>query len=251
MPGIAARRLTDAGIALFRQYLEGLAAGNDAPPPPELRDGSRFTDAVPCSVTFDPDRQFGSRYELGGYVRDRIAACEAEARERTVTDPAFWAWLAVLWFEQLCPRDRETGRRRPRRFDHYIPRELVEGARAGRSTGDVWGRHAVRTSWLLVDRYDGLVDFVLCGPPDTRGQLTESLLGTADIVLCPAAVGAAAALYRGADGRPKVGAGSKSEGTVRRFAPVVRQLMRNYDLYEADAQALLDLLPAEFDRFRA
>ncbi len=217
----------------------------------QLRDGPHFTRAVPCSATFDPDRQFGSRYELGVYVRDRLATCEAEARERTVIDPAFWAWLAALWFEQLCPRDRETGRRRPRRFDNYIPRELVEQARGGRSTGDVWGRHAVRTSWLLVDRYDGLVDFILCSPLHERGELTEQLLGRAGLVLCPTVVRAAAELYRDADGRPKAGSAGKGEGTVRRFALVVRQLMRNYDLYEADPQALLDLLPAEFDRFRA
>ncbi len=249
MSAIEAHRLTEAGIERFREYLGELAAGSDAPPP-ELRDDPRFTGAVPCTAAFDADRQFGSRYELGVYVRDRLATCEAEARQRTVTDPGFWAWLAALWFDQLCPRDRETGRRRPRRFDNYIPRELVAGAVGGRSSGDVWGRHAVRTSWLLVDRYDGLVDFVLCSPLHERGELTEQLLSRAELVLCPTVVRAAAALYRGADGRPKAGAAGKGAGTVRRFALVVRQLMRNYDLHEADAEALLDLLPGEFDRFR-
>lgn len=248
MAAVEARRLTEQGIERFRKYLEGLLEGRDLPPPAGLADGPELTGPVPCRAHFEADRRFTTRFDMGLYVKERLDACERDPRERTVTDPAFWAWLAAMWFDQLCPRTKD-GRRRPRRIDNYIPGELLQGV--GRSSADVWGRHAVRTSWLLVDQHDGLVDFVLANPPHRRGQLTEDLSGRADFALCPAIIGCAALLYRASNSRPKRGAADKIPGSVRRYGPVVRQLMRNYDLMAADAKALLALLPREFDPWKA
>jgi len=250
MAEVRARRLTPKGLEAFRSHLERLYRGDDGPRPPELVDDPVFTEPVPCAATFDAGRTFATRHELGCYVRDRLQACGEEEREKTVTDPAFWAWLAALWFDQLCQRSR-AGARSPRRIDNYIPVELLSGSAIGRSSGDVWGRHAVRTLWLLVDRYDGLVDFVLSNPPHERGELTEQLLGRADLPLCAPAVEAFALLYRGDDGKPKPGAAGKGPGAARRFALIVRQLMRTYDLHAMTAEKLLDLLPPEFDHFRS
>lgn len=109
----------------------------------------------------------------------------------------------------------------------------------------------MRTSWLLVDRHGEHVDFILAGPPGQHGELAEQLVGRADIVLCAAVIEAAARLYRDPSGRPKRGAAGKGPGCVRHFAAVVRQLMRNYDLWEGNAETVLALLPEEFARFRS
>lgn len=250
MPEVRARRLIPEGVRAFRAYLQQLYEGRDGPRPEELVQGSAWTEPVPCGATFDAERVFATRYELGCYVRGRLQVCGEPEREETVTDPAFWAWLAALWFEQLCPRDRGTGLRSPSRIDSYIPAELLGESALGRSSGDAWGRHVIRTSWLLVERYDGLVDFVLSNPPDRRGELTEQLLGRADLPLCPTAVRAFALLYRAKDGKPKSGAAGKGPGTARRFALIVRQLMRTHDVHAMTPERLLELLPEEFDRFR-
>jgi hypothetical protein len=51
---------------------------------------------------------------------------------------------------------------------------------------------------------------------------------------------------------PKRGAqvSSPEPGTLRRFVHVLQQLDVTYDVYGMSGQALLDLLPAEFDPWR-
>lgn len=103
MVEVRARRLTEEGVRRFSSYLEQLRQGTDAPRPDELVEDPTCTEPVPCETTFDSERTFATRYELGCYVRDRLQVCGGPEREETITEPAFWAWLAALWFDQICP----------------------------------------------------------------------------------------------------------------------------------------------------
>ena len=49
---------------------------------------------------------------------------------------------------------------------------------------------------------------------------------------------------------PKRGAGGKSGGSPRRLADIFNQFDLTWDLYYMDKDHILQMLPAEFDRFR-
>jgi hypothetical protein len=63
---------------------------------------------------------------------------------------------------------------------------------------------------------------------------------------------AANLLYIGKrDSKPKSGAISKNKaGTVYRFIDVIQQLDLNYDLYSMTGEEVLQLLPAEFNKWK-
>ncbi len=111
-------------------------------------------------------------------------------------------------------------------------------------------RHAIRTTYLFVKGYGERVYFMFCNPPDKRGEITEQIAARQDIFGCRGVIEAASSLYFDKlRMSPKRGASAKGPGTVRRFGIVLRQLGRTYDLFSLSEQEVLDLLPAEFDKF--
>lgn len=230
------RRLNNTGILHFANWLDSLRNGGNEPTPVHLLEHSEFSGELEWDVDVE-DRDFRSRYELGQYLVDRLAGCDQRAIQN---DAGLWTWLALFWFDRLCPAEPD-GSRRPLRNDNYILSDRYRDHH----------RHAVRTTWLFVREHGQTVQFVFSNPLSKRGEATEQLTARPYFLSCRGLMEAANYLYNDPNrGTWKWGAAGKRPGSFRRFAVVLRQFELTYDLYSMNRDEILSILPAkEFARF--
>lgn len=233
------RRLNRFGIKKFEDYLESLknpelSAGD---PPFDLLDNPETSEPFPWEVEIEPEK-FGIRYEMGRYLVSLLDQCD----QREINfDCGLWSWLALFFFDQLCPAGTD-GRRQPSQIYNYI----LSSDRRHQY------RHAIRTTYLFVKEYGETVYFMFSNPLDKRGEITEQLAARQDILGCRGVIEAASNLYFDKlRMSPKRGASAKGPGTIRRFGVVLKQFARTYDLFSLNGQQVLEILPREFNRFRS
>lgn len=230
------RRLNNSGISHFSGWLNHLREGDKEPAPLHILENAEFSEELEWDVEMD-DRTFHSRYELGQYLTDRLARCDQRAIQ---SDAGLWTWLALFWFDRLCPAEPDGGRK-PLRNDNYV---LSDRHRD-------YHRHAIRTTWLFVRDHGETVQFVFSNPLSKRGELTEQLTARPYFLSCNGLMEAAYYLYNDHNrGTWKRGAAGNRPGSVRRFAAVLKQFELTYDLYSMHRDEILSLLPVrEFWRF--
>jgi hypothetical protein len=92
---------------------------------------------------------------------------------------------------------------------------------------------------------------VLAGPVDKVGDIAEQIASRQQIVTNKAAMALATNLYIDtATQQPKRGAAGQGPGSARRLANILNQLDLTWDLYAMQMQAMLKMMPAEFNRFK-
>ncbi len=232
------RRLNSTGIEHFRNWLNKLRGGNQAPIPQYLLQNTDFSSELECDVDVE-DRDFGSRHELGEYLVKKLDACDEQAIRN---DAGLWTWLALFWFDRLCPAD-SNGIRKPRRDDNYILSTRYRDHH----------RHAIRTTWLFVKEHGDKVRFIFSNPLSQRGEFTEQLTARPYFLNCKGLMEAAWSLYKNPHQETwKAGAAGNGPGSVRRFALLLKQFELTYDLYSMGKEDILSILPQkEFARFIA
>jgi hypothetical protein len=186
-------------------------------------------------------RSFANRLEMARYVYDLLSASRIESPE---TDAGLWAWLALFYFEQLCPSDR-SGRARPGERARWIP--LVEDFRR-------YYRHLIAGPYRVFKAHRDEPEralALLCGPPHEVSEVYRELAGRQELVTNSAVIAAVTRIYYDdAKGKLKRVGTSRTPGSVRRFVEVLMQLDVTWDLYSMSADELIVMLPPEFDRFR-
>lgn len=204
---------------------------------PLLTDSS-LTSNTPNAIQADAGRTFARRYDLAEYLYGLVPRLGLADPIRV---PGLWAWLALLWFEQLAPianGGRKIGERArwlPERSGWRYYRHLVLGAYLVYETNHDNPRRAMA---------------LLHNPPHTPGELVGQLAATQDVAQSKAAIGAATSLYFDMEkGRPKRGAGGSGPGSPRRLRAVIDQFDRTFDLQSLTEQQLLAILPPEFNRY--
>jgi hypothetical protein len=227
------RRLNPAGLARFAELLPKVdgSAGRFGL---ELAADEALTEVL-GDTEVEPDALDGkSRLDAAAYL---------DARLSSVSDPeqdaGLWAWLSLVFFDAVCPRDAK-GRYGPGSALRYIPR-LDDARRAH--------RHRLLGPYVIFrlhrqDPYRALC--VLCQPLVRPGRLVERLASRPRLVASPASITVATILY--CDGERSIRRGAAAN--VERLSEVLSQLDRTYDVFGMTADALLKLLPPEFDPFR-
>lgn len=230
------RRLNDDGVKAFSGYIQELRSGIYAPVPKGLLTDERFSGSVPWSVELE-ESEFGNRYELGEYLTGQMRECDLRQISH---DVGLWSWLALMYFDQLCPADA-TGARRPKEtYSYILSRDYNHHP-----------RHSIRTTCMFVARYGRNVTFMFSKGLHERGEIVEQLAARQDFLSCEGIIGAARLLYDDPSrGTFKKGAAGKGGGSVRRFVNVLQQFDVTYDLVSLTAGELIGMLPKEFDRFR-
>lgn len=232
----AVRRLTEAGIEQFRQYLRSLTEGNLGVPPHAI-----LTDAE-ASEPFAPVR----------FLEHRIYATRLDAARELATvfggvpsledDVGLWSWLSLFYFDQLCPA-RPDGTRSPGRDYRHI---LEPGYPHGH-------RHLLEGA-VLVYRLHGEKGLLLLSSKlHEESAFHHEIASRQAFVSNRSIIEAVNMLYLDErTGRAKRGAQDtrRGPGTLRRFVDVVQQLDVNYDLYSMTAEAIVDLLPDEFAEWK-
>lgn len=236
---VRARRLTPAGLVRFSEELDAIRSGEQEGPSSELLGGSQFTAELdgPIEVAIRP---FASRFELAEYV---YRAIPATLQPKIEPDAGFWAWLGVLWFDQLCPTGRD-GRRKPGESARWIP-SMQDYKR--------YYRHLVAGPYHIYSLHGHAPEctaVILAGAPSQSGELYEQLASRQELISNPVALQVASRLYLDRHtGAVRRGAAGRNAGSARRFAAVLRQFDVTWDLVAISADELMTLLPREFARF--
>ena len=235
------RKLSTSGIKLFSDYLSDLATDPQKPTPVQLLNDA--TASMDLAVAIEVQQlQFPSRMEAASYLHDLFSSAELTGLDR---DQGIWSWLALFYFDQLCPIAKD-GKRKLREAVRYIP-----SGHAFR-----YYRHLLAGPYLIYKAYRDnptRAAIVLYGSLETITDFTEQLASRQDIVQNKAAIEAATALYLNPkSGKPKRGAQDTRHkpGTLRRFIDIINQLDPTWDLYSMTATQLGAKLPPEFDVFR-
>src|SRR5689334_15336330 len=93
------RALNSIGIEQFRAYLDALRSGDSSEPPWALLDDPACTSELTARAEVDT-REFGSRWSAAEYLVKQLATLPAAEVEN---NRGLWAWLSLLYFDQVCP----------------------------------------------------------------------------------------------------------------------------------------------------
>lgn len=233
-----ARRLTAQGIEQFDSFLVSLRDDSSLDAPTGLLTDTVTSAPIDVEVDAEP-REYHSRLEVAEHLNRILRIDSTNLR----TDAGFWTWMALCWFETLCPAP--NGRWQPGQAHRWIadledPRKACWHILAG--PYQVYRAHRDDPARALS---------LLSGPPQQMGALVTLIASRPSLVTCKAVVGAATRLYYdSASGRNRSGLSGRDPGSPRRFADILSQLDLTWDLHSLTTEELLELLPPEFDAFR-
>lgn len=234
------RSLTTEGIERFADYLSDARAGSHVEPPFSMLSDPYFTLDWPRDVDVDDVISFADRFNCAQYLDTLFVEAGPEADQ----DVGVWTWLSLLYFEQLCPK-RADGGRKILEQARYMP--VLNNYRK-------YYRHLLYGPFVIYRAHRDAPDrarVVLTGPVHAPGEVAEQLLAGQERVTNRAVLEAASDLYLGRGKNVlKSGAAGKGPGSARRLVDYLNQLDRTYDLYQLSGAELLAMLPHEFDRFR-
>jgi hypothetical protein len=233
----AVRKLNEQGLEAFQNHIRELSGGAKLMTPSHLLFDSRYSEPLEFDLEVEP-RQFETRFELGSYLANALKEVPVQ---RIMGDSGFWSWLALYWFDQLCP-PAANGSRKPGKPYNYILSNNYNHR----------PRHALYMTWMLVDLYGETVLFLLSKKPHERGDLIEQLAARQYLISCRGVIETAKELYYDPEKRTfKRGSTSqKRRGNMRRFIAYLQQLDLTYDLGTISSDALLEMLPDEYSGFR-
>jgi hypothetical protein len=234
---IQVRRLTDEGIRQFADYVDKQRAGDQPELPVHLLNDPDTSAEVSPTISLG-DEDFATRFDLGAYLVDVIGD---ENIQHLAGDAGFWSWLALYWFEQLCPEDAD-GNLKPAMVYNYVLSSNYKHRY----------RHAVYTTWQLVNAYGDSSRFLLSRKPSVRGELIEQMMARQYYLSCRGVMEAAAELYWDPEANTfKRGAAARTApGCVSRLVLWLQQIELTYDIFSMTREQILDLMPGEFDRFK-
>ena len=234
------RRLNSEGIVQMSSFLESLTTEIPQPWPGNLLSSSETSEPVEPEIDFEL-RTFGSRFAAAEYLDERFYDARISGLER---DKGIWSWLALFYFEELCPAG-EYGHRKPGARARWIPE-----AEAWR-----YYRHLLAGPFLIYRAHRDNPERVLvllCGPLNQPGDIVEQLASRQELVTNKSTMEVATILFLNRKtNQPKRGAAGRGPGSARRLADVFNQFDVTWDLYAMNSGDLFEMLPAEFDRFRS
>lgn len=228
------------GELAFQQFLEDIRTGRKNAPPEEM-----LTDADLLEQTWPTElhrKRLATRLHLAQYVDDALSRANIE---NDMHSNGVWSWLAALLFDSICPKDK-TGKYSPGADYSYIPSEMHWHFYRHRIRGPV------RTLRIFKEN-PSAASIILCQDPSKPGDFVEQLASRQERVTCASVIEVATKLYFDASRRaPKRGAApnERKPGTLRRYIDVLDQLELTYDLYAVSSLELINLLPAEFSKWK-
>ena len=230
---IGVRVLNSEGIRQFRDYLNQIRAGGASPVPTGLLTDPATTEPLAGGIEVEQVK-FASKLEAAKYFSHKFVGVRDVDH-----NVALWSWIALFYFDQLCPPDA-TGQREVREDARYIP-------------GTGWRRyyrHLLAAPFRVYRSQGENAKLLLLDSIEKLGDIWEQLASRQEIISNLGILGTATLLYLDAKkDRPKRGAAStkRKPGTLRRFVDLIQQLDLTYDLYSMRPAEILGLLPAEFD----
>lgn len=239
---IDVRALNEEGIRQFGDYIDRLAGGAVEALPVQLLTDPRTSVAIRGQGKVD-NRTFANRLDAAKYLSDALRNVD---RQEVDTNHGLWTWLALFYFDQLCP-PKLGGTREPGEKHRYILPKLDSDEHFRH-----YYRHLLAGPFRIYRLHGESARLLLHPPVYTHGDFSEQLASRMEFITNRGLIQAVHALYYDAGkDAPKRGATNrKKPGTLRRFIALIHQLDLTYDLYSLNGQQILRLLPNEFDTWR-
>ena len=235
------RSLNQQGILLFRSYLADLRAGRDLPPPTDILTSPDTSAALSTAIEVR-NGIFATRRDAGEYLTSVLAPLD---RAQIDHNPDIWNWLALFYFNQLCPPI--AGHRKPGQDYRYILPPVSDADHFRH-----YYRHLLAGAYTVYRLHPSSALVLLCGTVEKFDDFNEQLASRQEFVSNPGIIEAADLLYfDSTTGKPKRGAASNKRrpGTLRRFVDVIQQFELTYDLHSLSGRQILPLLPEEFRKW--
>jgi len=235
------RRLTDKGIAEFQAYLAALLKDRSLAVPRHLLTALVLSESISGAPSIDRPG-FTTKRQAAEYLAKSLGALAASDLMR---DAGLWSWLALYYFNDICPLDSD-GRRKPVADPHYI----LDPANSKRRY-----RHLLATPYQIIIAMPDYNRIFLNAPLPVHGDLVEQTMGRLYLIRLASVRELIDRLYYDKEkGKAKRGIVTKKEkrGDLRNRLPIrIRQLQKTYDVAGLTGDQLLDLLGSEFDRWAA
>jgi hypothetical protein len=224
----ALRKLNGKGIAVFRDYLASIRAGEEFQTSPALLYVDELSVAVRPRIEIE-QKKLRTKLDAATYLTSVLEPIEGP---RLLADAALWSWLALFFFDQLAPI-RAGGKRRPRQDYHYIPNSHQPE------------RHLLIGPYSALKLHGKNARLLLYPAVHQHGRFLFDLASRRDLMANRGLMELVDRLYwNPRTNRPKRGASSENQpGNLRRLIAVAQQLDFNYDLYGMHAQEIATLLP--------
>jgi hypothetical protein len=229
------RRLNGAGIEQFRAYLARVRGGIALDPPRDLLEEPNSSAELSTDIEVDM-RQFSSRFVLGRYLCSLLDRLHRDEMDRNI---GLWAWMSLLFFDQVCPVAKD-GSRRPGQDYRHIPDFSYRYQH----------RHLLYGPYHVYRRHEGFSILLLSGPVYSESAMYHEIVSRQDFIANRGVIEATLELYMDRKRRaPKHGSqhAQAAPGSIRRFVRVLQQLDVNYDIYGMSGKDIVSLLPNEFD----
>jgi len=232
-------RLNSEGLEKFGAYLDSLQNNPGTPVPDYLMESPDYSELVGESVDIDQG-PFATRLSVAEAIDNLFAKANLASAER---DRGLWAWLALAYFDYLCPVDNNGARKVGERA-----RYIAEPQNYQR-----YYRHLLLGPYLIYQAHKddpARALALLCKPPHIIDDVVGQLAASQELVSNRAIMELATILYYDpATKQLKRGAGNKGAGTPRRLVVILKQFTLTWDLYSMSVKELLDVLPKEFRKF--
>ncbi len=234
------RRFNTEGTESFEQCLIGMRAGrleNHLP----LLEREDLTEPAGDDCVFKV-RDFRDRGDAAAHLDNivkQLGKTDHEIRE----DVGLWTWLSAVWLDVLYP-DRKA-----LRTGDPIPRLVLKSSETIR-----FYRHFLAGPWSIYSAHreqPHMARGLLFTPVTSPGEIAEQFGANSKLIRRKTTVEAITKLYIDPrTGTQKRGAGNKDNGGARRLVKVLKQFDLTYYREDMDSDAIISLLPDEFDRFR-
>lgn len=246
-------RLNADGLAEFVQWI--VASGGAAPPTHILSD-SKFSEPIQQEFDIDLNQSFGNTFLLGEYLNEQVFRDVSDPRT-LYEDGAMWAWISLATIDSLVSKKDRGAKKKgsPLALVHYV-----------QATPYASKRHAykliARSAWWMARVHGDAAAFVLGSPDSPWGEIAEAVIGRQQLASHSGFISLASRLYLTPDGAVKKGAAGKRTkdnrvnpkskaglGSMRRLALTLNQFGRTYNTRAIQTDAMLSLLPKEYQRW--
>ena len=232
---VPAREFTARGIERALRFLADVRArpAGSWKPPRELLFGNRNSRPLPNAPAL-AQRRFATRREVGAYLSPRLRPMLHQIVDRT----SFWSWLGIFYFEGTVRVVDGAARLSPLDETFVIDPGNPESRRG-------LHRHYLRAAWRLFEAHGDEAAFLLDEDLASRGAIADRVLQSQRIFNSTGLVSLILRLYT-RDGRQKSGFLDRSGG-LKHLVRVLDQLERTHDVYHMSPDAVIRILPADFD----
>ncbi len=177
--------------------------------------------------------------ELVPYIAETLNLRE---EKHSYFNKGMWSWLAAFYFENICPVDGH-GKRKVNESAFYVLKDPKDYTK--------YYRHLLAYPSRLYAELGNSSKIFLIGNFSKRGEVTEQFGAYQEIALNKGIIDAANLMYWDEDTENlKRGAAGKGGGSARRLVRIIRQYQMTYDLNSMNGKEIVELLPAEFYKWR-